>query len=92
MNRNVETAGRLVHEHEARRGHEIAGDLQSLAHSPGIGPGSVVEPVGGEFRRGLEPLGGGRANAAVVAIAERHQALTDVAAGRTLMRRPRAAS
>ena len=30
LDRHVQTAGRFVHEDEARRGHQIAGDLQTL--------------------------------------------------------------
>ena len=37
LHRDVEAAGRLVHEHQARAGDEIAGDLQALAHAAGEG-------------------------------------------------------
>ncbi len=34
LHRHVEAARRLVHEHEARRGHEVAGDLEPLGMPP----------------------------------------------------------
>ena len=46
LHRDVEAAGRLVHEHQARRGDEVAGDLQALAHAAGKGARLVVDAVG----------------------------------------------
>ena len=46
LHRDVEAAGRLVHEDEARAGDEVAGDLQALAHAAGKGARLVVDAVG----------------------------------------------
>ena len=80
LHRDVEPAGRLVHEHQARRGDEIARDLQPLPHAAGKGRGRVVDAVGGDLDP-LQPLSARRADAAVVAFADRHQPLADIGAG-----------
>ena len=43
LHRDVEAAGRLVHEDEPRLGDEVARDLQALAHAAGIGARRVVD-------------------------------------------------
>ena len=52
LDRDVEAAGRLVHEDQAGRGDEIARDLQALPHAAGIGRRRIVEPARRRFRRG----------------------------------------
>ncbi|ENN84500.1 hypothetical protein RHSP_72583 [Rhizobium freirei PRF 81] len=78
---NVETAGRLVHEDKAGAGHQIAGDLQALAHAAGEGARLIVDAVGVDFHP-LQPVDGRVADVAVVAVADRHQPLADIGAGR----------
>ena len=46
LHRNVEPAGRLVHEHQPRMRHQRARDLQSLQHAAGEGARQVVDAVG----------------------------------------------
>ena len=88
LHRNVEAAGRLVHEHQSRTGHQIAGDLQALAHAAGIGARLVVDAVALISTRPSQSIAG-VADLAVVAVADRHQALADIGAGAdTVMRRP----
>src|SRR5882672_2018060 len=43
--RDIEAAGRLIHEDEAWLGHQVAGDLQPLAHSARISARRVVDAV-----------------------------------------------
>ncbi len=79
--RYVEPAGRLVHEHQARFGHQIARDLQPLPHAARIGPRRVVDALGIDLDA-LQPGRRGIADAAVVVPAHRHQPLADIGAGR----------
>ncbi len=78
---DVEPAGRLVHEHQARPRHQIARDLQALAHAARKGGRRIVDAVGGDLDA-PQPFERVLANAPVVALADRHQPLADVAAGR----------
>jgi hypothetical protein len=50
--RNIETAGRLIHEHKPRLGHKITRDLKPLPHPARVCLRRVVDPVG----RNLYPL------------------------------------
>ena len=81
LHRDVEAAGRLVHEDQARPGDEVAGDLQALAHAAGEGARLVVDAVGVDLDA-AEPVERRGADAAVVAVADRHQPLADIGAGR----------
>jgi hypothetical protein len=81
LDRDVEAAGRLVHEDEARRGDEVAGDLQALAHAAGEGARLVVDAVGADLDA-AEPVARRLADIAVVALANGHQSLADICAGR----------
>ena len=80
LHRNVEPAGRLVHEDEPRIGDQVARDLQALAHAAGEGARLIVDAVLGDLDA-PQPLDRGRADAAVVPVADRHHALADIGAG-----------
>ena len=80
LHRDVEAAGRLVHEDQPRIADEVARDLQALAHAAGVGAGTVVEAVDVDLDP-RHPVGGLAADLAVVASAHRHQPLADVGAG-----------
>ena len=43
LHRDVKTRSGLVHEHQARAGHQITGNLQSLSHAPRKGARCVVD-------------------------------------------------
>jgi hypothetical protein len=81
LHRYVEARCRLIHEHKARMGDEIAGDLQTLAHAAGKSLRAVVDTTGIDLDAG-EPVFGRIADLAVMASADGHQALTDIAARR----------
>ncbi len=81
LHRDVEPAGRLVHEDQPRPGDEVAGDLQALLHAAGKGARLIVDPVGLDLDP-AEPVECGAADAAVVPLADRHQPLADIGAGR----------
>ena len=46
LHRDVEAAGRFVHEDQARARDQVAGDLQPLLHAAGEGARQVVDAVG----------------------------------------------
>jgi hypothetical protein len=79
LHRDIETAGRLVHEDEPRPGDEIARDLQPLAHAAGKGARLIVYAVNTDFDP-AEPVGRGFADIAVMALADGHQPLADIGA------------
>ena len=79
--RYIEAAGRLVHEHQARPGDEIAGDLQALTHAAREGARLVVDAIGFDLDP-PEPVDRSGADAAVMPVADRHQPLADIGAGR----------
>ena len=81
LHRDVEAAGRLVHEDQPRAGDEVAGDLQALAHAAGEGAGFVVDAVVADLDP-RQPVDRGLADLAVVPVADRHQPLADIGAGR----------
>ena len=87
LDRDVEAAGRLVHEDKARMGHEIAGDLQALAHAARKRGRLVVDAVLVDLDA-AEPVGRCVADAAVMPLADRHQPLADVRAGRDAHAQP----
>ena len=81
LHRDVEAAGRLVHEDEARGRHQIARDLQALAHAAGKGARLVVDAVETDLDP-AEPVARRLADPAIVPVTDRHQALADIGAGR----------
>ncbi|MND47991.1 hypothetical protein D3C80_388990 [compost metagenome] len=78
---DIEATGRLIHEDEARRGDEVAGNLQALAHPTREGAGLVVDTVGADFHP-LQPFAGRLPDIAVMPVADSHQPLADIGAGR----------
>ena len=83
LHRYVQPAGGLIHKHQPRLRHQIAGDLQALLHPAGKGGGQVVNARRRDLHL-LQPLPGGGANIAVVTGPGGHQAFADIAAGRDL--------
>ncbi len=78
---HVETAGRLVHEHETRTGDQVARDLETLAHAAGKRARLIVDAVFLDLDA-LQPVRRGLADASVVALPHRHQPLSHIGAGR----------
>ncbi len=87
LHRHVQPAGRLVHKHQLGVGDQIAGDLQPLLHAAGEGGRQIVEARQRDFDV-FQPLAGLAANVAIVALADGHQPLADVAAGGDLRPQP----
>ena len=77
---DIEAAGRLIHEDEARTGDQVPGDLQTLAHAAGEAAGILVDAVGCNLDP-FEPRQRRLTDATVVPVTHRHQALTDIGAG-----------
>ncbi len=77
LNGHIKAAGRLVHEDETGRGHQIAGNLQALAHAAREGPWLVVDTVFGDFHA-VQPVCRRLADPAIIAdhpppsVARRH--------------------
>ena len=65
LDRDVEAAGRLVHEDQPRPGDEVTGDLQPLLHAAGEGLGQIVDPIGRDLDV-AEPLERGGTDLPVV--------------------------
>ena len=65
LHRDVEPAGRLVHEHQARMGHQGAGDLQALQHAARESARHVVDAGGIDLHLG-QPVDRLGADVAVV--------------------------
>ncbi len=80
LHADIEATGRLVHEHQPRRGHQVPRDLQALLHAARKGRGAVVD----RGRRRSRPGPASRAAlpriSSVVPRADGHQTLADVAA------------
>ncbi len=80
LHRDIESAGRFVHEDEARMRHEIARDLKALAHAARELRRLVVD-AGCVDLDALQPALRGFADTTVVTVAHAHQALANVTAG-----------
>ncbi len=89
LNRDIQPSGRLIHEDQAWSGDEVARDLQPLPHAAGEGPGAVVDTVMADLHPS-QPVVGGFADAAIVALPHRHQPLPTFAPAETFMRSPSA--
>ena len=85
--RHIQPAGGFVHEHEARPGDQIAGDLQALLHTARKGAGAVVNAVGGNLHP-AQPIDRLRADIGMVARPHRHQAFAGIATGRDAHAQP----
>ena len=81
LHADIKAPGRFVHEHQTRRGHQIAGDLQALLHTAGKGARAVVDAVGCNFDP-AQPVDSLIADVAVMPRADGHQAFTHIAACR----------
>src|SRR5262249_48888535 len=77
--RDVEAARGLVEIDDARSAHQDARDLQALLHAAGEQRRQLVDAAGIELDA-VEPGNRLGANAAVVPLARRHQALAHIAA------------
>ena len=80
LHADIQPAGRFVHEHQPRPGHQVARDLQPLLHAARKGRRAVVDPVGGDLDP-AQPVGRRVADRAVVPRAHGHQPLAHIAAG-----------
>ncbi|KJR29145.1 hypothetical protein UF31_20855, partial [Vibrio parahaemolyticus] len=80
LHRHVEAAGGVVHEHQARRRDQVAGDLQALLHAAGKGSRQVVDAQRIDLHL-FQPVQPGLAQPTVVAHALGHQPFADVGAG-----------
>jgi hypothetical protein len=87
LHRDIETAGRLVHEDEPRPGDEIARDLQPLAHAARKGARLVVDPVFIDFDP-AEPVGRGFADIAVMPVPTAISRSPTLAPADTVIRNP----
>jgi len=81
LHRDVQPRGRLVHEHQARPGHQVACNLQALAHAARKGPRCVVDADGVDLDP-LQPFLRGGAQLSVVPLAQAHQPLAHVGPSR----------
>ncbi len=81
LNGDIEAPSRLVHKHQARRGDQVAGDLQALLHATGEGARQVVDTRRVDLHL-AQPVEPGGAQLAVVTHALGHQPLADIGAGR----------
>jgi hypothetical protein len=91
LHRDVEAAGRLVHEDQARLRHQVARDLQALAHAAGEGAG-VVDAGGVDLDARSQSMARFGADAAVVRGPTAISRSPTLAPALTPMRRPSARS
>src|ERR1700733_9467657 len=77
LDRDIEAACRLVHEDQARLGHQIPSDLQALLHAAGKGAWLVIGASKVDFNLGKPVLRTGT-DLAVMASTNRHRPLPDI--------------
>ena len=81
LHRHIEPGGRLIHEDQARAGHQIACDLQALLHTTRVGARQVIHALDIQLHAG-HPVQRPAAQLPVVTLSEGHQPLADIGTAR----------